>query len=440
MQYFGTNLTIYDEINAEHDIRDEVYNAYAEKVDELMEPVDANPEAYGLDFVDYSGKEEEDMNFVVGIADDKDAAIVEDFKTKLSEKLDAILRGLEKEFGVDIDASGEFEFDADEDGYYSDLYSDLDESKKSKKCEDEKKCDEAHELTEAELSAVAGSLASICKKYITGSFFDKLAAAYGISQAKDILLGDVKNILGHGTAKNGQAALAFINGIKRANNQVKVDQILTNVMLAGDGMSNKIGFSESTEEQKPTGFRAYLAEKAKNKDKKDEECCGKQCDERLCVSDKEVEEAKAIVEAMGFKVIEPSIEHHDEKPAEVDEGCCGGKKDKKKQIKESASEYVVVDCGGTKADPQGVKDLIDDAIATGAMDQAADAVIDIVIEGEKVLIYTEDPSTEFFAEVRRGVEKFLENAPGIEAEVGEDTIDDWKLAFDNSAKALSDLV
>lgn len=305
------------------------------------------------------------------------------------------------------------------------------------------KVNETQELTEAELSAVAGSLASICKKYITGSFFDKLAAAYGISQAKDILLGDVKNILGHGTAKNGQAALAFINGIKRANNQVKVDQILTNVMLAGDGMSNKIGYAikDSQDVDKMTGFRAYLAEKAKNKDKKDEEGCGKQCDERLCVSDKEVEEAKAIVEAMGFKVIDPSEAKTEEAP-KVDEGkgCCGGKKDKKKFIKESATEYVVVDCGGTKADPQGVKDLIDDAIATGAMDQAADAVIDIVIEGEKVLIYTEDPSTEFFAEVRRGVEKFLENAPGIEAEVGEDTIDDWKLAFDNSVKAMSDLV
>lgn len=303
------------------------------------------------------------------------------------------------------------------------------------------------QLTEAELSAVKNSIATLAKKYITGSFFDKLVATTGIGQAKDILLGDLKNMVGRGTS--APAAAKFAQAIKFAKSTTAVDTILANYMLAGDGMKSGIGYNESVQ---PTdhieAFRKYLAESRKaDLDEKCKGCCDKKDDEKKDdkkddkkdekkqVSEEEIAAAIKIIESTGQKVIRPA-EKIDEK-----KGCCGGdKKIQKKPIKEAASEYLVVDCGGTKADPQGVKELIDDAIATGTMDSAADAVVDIVIEGDKILIYTEDPSVEFFDEVRDGVERFLRNAAGIEAEVGEDTLDDWQLAFENSRKRISDLV
>ena len=53
------------------------------------------------------------------------------------------------------------------------------------------------ELNAAELSDVKNSIAALAKKYITGSFFDKLADSSGIKIAKDILLDDLKNMIGH---------------------------------------------------------------------------------------------------------------------------------------------------------------------------------------------------------------------------------------------------
>lgn len=290
------------------------------------------------------------------------------------------------------------------------------------------------ELNEAELSAVKNSIATLAKKYIKDSFFDKLVATTGISQAKDILLGDLKNMVGKGTS--APAAAKFAQAINFAKSTRAVDTILANYMLAGDGMKSGIGYNESVQ---PTdhieAFRKYLAESRKaDLDEKCKGCCGKK-DDKKKPTEEEIVEAIKIVEGMGQRVIAPT-QNVDEK-----KGCCGGeKKIQKKPIKEAASEYLVVDCGGTKADPQGVKELIDDAIATGTMDSAADAVVDIVIDGDKILIYTEDPSVEFFDEVRDGVERFLGNAAGIEAEVGEDTLDDWQLAFENSRKRISDLV
>lgn len=302
------------------------------------------------------------------------------------------------------------------------------------------------ELNEAELSAVKNSIATLAKKYIAGSFFDKLVATTGISQAKDILLGDLKNMVGRGTS--APAAAKFAQAIKFAKSTTAVDTILANYMLAGDGMKSGIGYNESAQ---PTdhieAFRKYLAESRKaDLDEKCKGCCDdkkkddekkdddKKDDKKKQVSEEEIAAAIKIIESTGQKVIRPA-EQIDEK-----KGCCGEKKIQKKPIKEAVAEYVVVDCGGTKADPQGVKELIDDAIATGTMDAAADLVIDIVIEGDKLHIYTEDPTVEFLDEVRDGVEKFLSNAPGIEAEVGEGTLDDWQLAFEKSRKAIIDLV
>lgn len=424
MQYFYTNLTIFDEINTDDmDLRDEVYDEFSDRVDELMGPI--NPEDFGIDRFNYAGKEEEDMNLVIGFEDGKNAEeLVKKFEAFFIPKLNAIVSALAEEYGVTIDESN-FDFEKDEDGFYDD--DDMDESKKIKKGEKDK------ELNEAELSAVKNSIATLAKKYIAGSFFDKLVATTGISQAKDILIGDLKNMVGKGTS--APAAAKFAQAIKFAKSTTAVDTILANYMLAGDGMKSGIGYNESFQ---PTdhieAFRKYLSESRKNElDEKCKGCCDKK-DDKKKPSEEEIAEAIKIIESTGQKVIRPA-EKVDEK-----KGCCGEKKIQKKQIKEAATEYLVVDCGGTKADPHGVKELIDDAIATGTMDSAADAVVDIVIDGDKILIYTEDPSVEFFDEVRDGVERFLRNAAGIEAEVGEDTLDDWQLAFENSRKRISDLV
>ena len=304
------------------------------------------------------------------------------------------------------------------------------------------------ELNEAELSAVKNSIATLAKKYIAGSFFDKLVATTGISQAKDILLGDLKNMVGRGTS--APAAAKFAQAIKFAKSTTAVDTILANYMLAGDGMKSGIGYNESAQ---PTdhieAFRKYLAESRKaDLDEKCKGCCGEKNkdekkddkkDEKKQVTEEEIAAAIKIIESTGQKVIRPTEKVDEKKGCCGEKGCDGEKKIQKKPIKESASEIVIVSCGGTKAEPEGLKELIDDAIATGTMGAAADAIDDIVIDGDKILIYTDDPSVEFFDEVHEGVERFLANAAGIEAEVGEETLDDWQLAFQNSRKRISDL-
>ncbi len=140
------------------------------------------------------------------------------------------------------------------------------------------------ELNEAELSDVKNSIAALAKKYITGSFFDKLADSSGIKIAKDILLDDLKNMIGHGTS--GLAAKKFANAIQMAKNPVAVDTILANYMLKGDGMGSGIGYSEA-EEIKP--FKKFLSESREEKKE---------------VSQDNIDEARKNVEARGYRVIE----------------------------------------------------------------------------------------------------------------------------------------
>ena len=146
------------------------------------------------------------------------------------------------------------------------------------------------ELNEAELSDVKNSIAALAKKYITGSFFDKLADSSGIKIAKDILLDDLKNMIGHGTS--GLAAKKFSNAIQMAKNPVAVDTILANYMLKGDGMGAGIGYSES-EEIKP--FKKFLSEAREEKKE---------------VSQELIDEARKIVEAEGFTVTDPEADKH----------------------------------------------------------------------------------------------------------------------------------
>ena len=199
------------------------------------------------------------------------------------------------------------------------------------------------QLTEADLSAVKNSIAALCKKYIAGSFFDKLVDSSGIKIAKDILLGDLKEQIGHGTA--AKAAEKFANAIQMAKNTPAVDTILANYMLKGDGMGAGIGYNESTEDGLKS-FQQFLSESRKNEKidsnpsqelideaiktveaegfKVEEKAEGKYTQEEIneaievakkhgyrVITQEQIEEAKKIVEAKGFKVVneEPESEN-----------------------------------------------------------------------------------------------------------------------------------
>lgn len=298
-------------------------------------------------------------------------------------------------------------------------------------------------LTEAELSSVKNSLASLSKKYITGSFFDKLVDTAGISQAKDILVGELKNMIGRGTS--APAAKRFASAILSARDTRTVDSILASYYLAGDGMKAGIGYNESTSTDHIEAFRKFLSESRKN----DMKCDGKSDNSDKKPTEEEIAEAMKIVEEHGYTAVKL-----DEK-----KGCCCGKcaKDKKdeddeddkklkealsiiegcgkKVVKESEEYSFTLQCAGI-CDPDGLKALIDNALATGNVERAvADAIVDIYTTYDSVKIVgdpdvIEDPETGF--KICDGIEKFLENAPGIEAEVGEDVIDNWREVFKRS--------
>ena len=296
------------------------------------------------------------------------------------------------------------------------------------------------ELNEAELSAVKNSIATLAKKYITGSFFDKLVATTGIGQAKDILLGDLKNMVGRGTS--APAAAKFAQAIKFAKSTTAVDTILANYMLAGDGMKSGIGYNESAQ---PTdhieAFRKYLAESRKaDLDEKCKGCCDKKDDDKKDdekddkkddkkqVSEEEIAAAIKIIESTGQKVIRPT-EQIDEK-----KGCCGGKKIQKKPIKESADDRRIDFFCNDICDAAGFKTLIDNAIATGNVDrESADAINDIEVDGDHVIVYCDRSvyAEDLIADLQDGISTFMDTAVGIEAEVGEDVVDRWEQVFDN---------
>lgn len=283
------------------------------------------------------------------------------------------------------------------------------------------------QLTEAELSAVKNSIATLAKKYITGSFFDKLVATTGISQAKDILLGDLKNMVGRGTS--APAAAKFAQAINFAKSTRAVDTILANYMLAGDGMKSGIGYNESVQ---PTdhieAFRKYLAESRKaDLDEKCKGCCGKK-DDKKQVSEEEIAAAIKIIESTGQKVIRPA-EKIDEK-----KGCCGEKKIQKKPIKESVDDRRIDFFCNDICDAAGFKTLIDNAIATGNVDrESADAINDIEVDGDHVIVYCDRSvyAEDLIADLQDGISTFMDTAVGIEAEVGEDVVDRWEQVFDN---------
>ena len=155
---------------------------------------------------------------------------------------------------------------------------------------------EVNQLTEGELSAVKNSIATLCRKYIKDSFFDKLVDTSGIGIAKDILIRDLKEMIGHGTS--AQAAKRFATAILGAKNTKSVDTILANYMLAGDGMKSGIGYNESAQSQlKP--FQEFLSESRKNASKAE-------CGEKKKPTQEEIDEAIKVAEAHGYRVMNES--------------------------------------------------------------------------------------------------------------------------------------
>ena len=422
MQYFYTNLSIFDKINTDDmDLQDDVYRKFSDRVDELIESIE--PDVFGIDRFNYAGMEEEDMRLVIGFEDGKNAEkLVRKFEAFFIPKLNDIVSALAEEYRVTIDETN-FEFEKDEEGFFEDDDEYMEESKKVKKCYKDK------ELNEAELSAVKNSIATLAKKYIAGSFFDKLVATTGISQAKDILLGDLKNIVGSGTS--APAAAKFAQAIKFAKSTAAVDTILANYMLAGDGMRSGIGYNESAQTiDHIEAFRRYLAESRKaDLEEKCKGCCDKKKDnDKKKPSEKEIAEAIKIIESTGQKVIRPAKNQY------VKNGCCGGKKIQKKQIKESAGYRIIDFFCNDICDPVGFKTLIDNAIATGNVDrESADAINDIELDGDHVIVYCDRSvyPEDLIADLRDGISTFMDTAVGIEAEVGEDVVDRWEQVFDN---------
>lgn len=289
------------------------------------------------------------------------------------------------------------------------------------------------ELNEAELSDVKNSIASLCKKYLTGSFFDKLVDTSGIKIAKDILLGDLKNMIGKGTS--GPAAKKFAIAIQMAKNPVAVDTIMSNYMLKGDGMGSGIGYSESAEIQ---GFREYLTEAKKGG------CCGG----KKKPSEEEIEEAIKVVEAEGYKVsrIEESkedksfvTEEEIEKAKKLVESR--GFKVREKRVNESEEEYLVLEIPADKLgfDVDEVETLIEIAMSDRSVPTyLRNSVEHISTDHDDgtvhVMVYDAEDAEEAKETIIKLIDALLENATGIEAEISEDLLDNYRNLIDKAVE------
>lgn len=348
------------------------------------------------------------------------------------------------------------------------------------------------QLNEAELSAVKNSIASLAKKYITGSFFDKLADSVGLSQAKTILANELENMIGHGTG--GTSAKRFSQAIQYAKNKTAVDTILANYMLAGDGMKSGIGYTESQDapagepvseasiHSEITGFRQFLSESRKNdlkeKQKKDNE--EKSCDEKSCggkklyktkdgkeIPQEKIDEAIAIVKAAGCTVDDSKIMPTEEEIAEAikvaeanglhvvnekkgkeDDKKCSVEDDKKKveealalikaagmTVNESSGDdWVTVPTLGV--DPDDLKDAIDDGIALKYI-KGSDSITNIYVLDGAIMVKFDNEAVgakEILSEIRDGLKQlFMEDAGSVVA-YGEDTVDELDHIFDAAIK------
>ena len=288
---------------------------------------------------------------------------------------------------------------------------------------------EVNQLTEGELSAVKNSIATLCRKYIKDSFFDKLVDTSGIGIAKDILIRDLKEMIGHGTS--AQAAKRFATAILGAKNTKSVDTILANYMLAGDGMKSGIGYNESAQSQlKP--FQEFLSESRKNASKAE-------CGEKKKPTQEEIDEAIKVAEAHGYRVMNESEKNFvsqediDRAIAIVEaKGCRVVKKDTIKEDAEVVST-IVFPCDGASVNPKDLKHIIESAMSLGDIKESASGAISSleVVDKDLILNFYVDKSDreDLLDEVWDGVEDFLKTATGIQAEVDESTLDNWERAF-----------
>lgn len=336
------------------------------------------------------------------------------------------------------------------------------------------------QLNEAELSAVKNSIASLAKKYITGSFFDKLADSVGLPQAKTILANELKNMIGHGTG--GTSATRFSQAIQYAKNKTAVDTILANYMLAGDGMKSGIGYTESQDapagepvseasiHSEITGFREFLSESRKNdfKEKKEKEENDKSCDEKCCggkkcyktkdgkeIPKEKVDEAIAIVKAAGCIVDDSNIMPTEEEIAEaIKVAEANGlhvvtekkdKEDDKKKADEDDKKKVeealaLIKAAGMKVneasgafgitiptldvDPEDLKDAIDDAIALKYI-SGSNAIVDVTAHDGMVMVLYEPGADDakLLDAIGDGLDQMFQEDPGAVAAYGEDVVD-----------------
>lgn len=269
------------------------------------------------------------------------------------------------------------------------------------------------ELNEAELSDVKNSIAALAKKYITGSFFDKLADSSGIKIAKDILLDDLKNLIGHGTS--GLAAKKFANAIKTAKNPVAVDTILANYMLKGDGMGAGIGYSES-EEVKP--FKKFLSEAREEKKE---------------VSQDLIAEARKIVEAEGFTVTDPEADKHVISKEKIEEAKKIVESRGYKVVNESESEdsiFIEVPVEKLGFDLDEFESLIKMAMKDRRVPTFLRNKIELDSNGAsdgsvQVIVYDAEDERDAKETLIKLIDVFLEDATGIEAEISEDLLDNY---------------
>lgn len=345
------------------------------------------------------------------------------------------------------------------------------------------------QLNEAELSAVKNSIASLAKKYISGSFFDKLADSVGLPQAKTILANELQNMIGHGTG--GTSATKFAQAVQMAKNKTAVDTILANYMLAGDGMKSGIGYTESEEapagepvseasiHSEITGFRQFLSESRKNdfkeKQKKEKEEKEKSCDEKCCggkkcyktkdgkeIPKEKIDEAIAIVKAAGCIVDDSKIMPTEEEIAEaIKIAEANGlhvvteKKDKeddkkkadddKKKVEEalallksagmkvneaSGDDWVTVPT--LDVDPEDLRDAIDDGIALKYI-KGCGSITNISARDGKLIIQfnpTAFGAKDILSAIRDGLKEMFQEDAGSVVAYGEEVVDGLDRIFD----------
>lgn len=277
------------------------------------------------------------------------------------------------------------------------------------------------ELNEAELSDVKNSIAALAKKYITGSFFDKLVDSSGIKIAKDILLDDLKNMIGHGTS--GLAAKKFANAIQMAKNPVAVDTILANYMLKGDGMGSGIGYSESTE-VKP--FKKFLSESVEKKEQPSEDL---------------IAEAKKIVEAEGFKVTEP--EQHFVSKEKIEEAKKIVESRGYKVVNESeADDHILLEVPVERLgfDLDEFESLIDMAMNDRRVPTFLRNKIELDSNGAsdgtvQVIVYDAEDEKDAKETLIKLIDIFIDDATGIEAEISEDLLDNYPNLINKAEEA-----